>query len=105
MKTIDISSKLSNERPIIKIVEGMEYEIDNSKNTMLKVNQMFTSGKDDIEMMDTVIKTILGEKAHKEIENMNLSVGDYKIIFTAIMAGVSDITFEEAESRFQGATK
>ncbi|SHK37859.1 hypothetical protein SAMN02745248_02402 [Hathewaya proteolytica DSM 3090] len=102
---IDITSKLTDTKPIIKIAEGKEYEIDNSKNTMLKVNQLFHGNVNDIEMMDNAIRMILGEKAFKEIEGMNLSLSDYKVIFTGMMAGVSDITYEEAERRFQNATK
>lgn len=101
-KCIDISSKLTNEKPVIKIAEGKEYEIDNSKNTMMKVNQIFTKeGQNEIAMMDNAIEMLLGKKAFKEINEMNLSVSSYKTIFTAIMAGVSDQTYEEAEARFQ----
>ena len=39
MSMIDISKKLSNDKPVIKISEGKEYKINNSKNTMLLINQ------------------------------------------------------------------
>ncbi|MEG0133768.1 MAG: hypothetical protein RR851_14630 [Clostridium sp.] len=102
---IDISNKLSNEKQTIKIEEGKEYVIDSSKNTMLKVTQLFQANENDIEMMDNAIRMILGEKAFKEIEEMNLSLNDYKVIFTGMMAGVSDMTYEEAEHRFRSTTK
>ena len=44
---IDISKKLSNDKPVIKIAEGKEYKINNSKNTMLLINQEMQNNKND----------------------------------------------------------
>lgn len=100
-KIIDISAKLTNERPKIKISEDKIYEIDDRKNTILKMYQMFRDGDvNDIEMMDEVIKMLLGEKAAKEIDEMNLSIKNYQTIVIAIMAAIQEITFEEAEKLF-----
>lgn len=103
-KIIDISAKLTNERPKIKISEDKIYEIDDRKNTILKMYQMFRDGDvNDIEMMDEVIKMLLGEKAAKEIDEMNLSIKNYQTIVIAIMAAIQEITFEEAEELFRQA--
>lgn len=100
-KIIDISAKLTNERPKIKISEDKIYEIDDRKNTILKMYQMFRDGDvNDIEMMDEVIKMLLGEKAAKEIDEMSLSIKNYQTIVIAIMAAIQEITFEEAEKLF-----
>lgn len=45
MSMIDISKKLSNDKPVIKIAEGKEYKINNSKNTMLLINQEMQNNK------------------------------------------------------------
>lgn len=104
-KIIDISAKLTNERPKIKISEDKIYEIDDRKNTILKMYQMFRDGDvNDIEMMDEVIKMLLGEKAAKEIDEMNLSIKNYQTIVIAIMAAIQEITFEEAEELFRKAS-
>ena len=104
-KVIDISAKLTNERPKIKISEDKIYEIDDRKNTILKMYQMFRDGDvNDIEMMDEVIKMLLGEKAAKEIDEMNLSIKNYQTIVIAIMASIQEITFEEAEELFRKAS-
>lgn len=101
-KIIDISAKLTNERPKIKISEDKIYEIDDRKNTILKMYQMFRDGDvNDIEMMDEVIKMLLGEKAAKEIDEMNLSIKNYQTIVIAIMAAIQEITFEDAEKLFR----
>ena len=36
----------------------------------------------------------------EEIENMELSFADYKVLFIGIMAGVSDQSYEEVEKNF-----
>lgn len=100
MKTIDISSKLTNERPRLKLAEGLEFEIDNSKNTVLKVQQKMVNSTDG-EVIDTAIEALLGKDAVKKIDKMNLSVESYKTIFIALMASISDISYEEAEERFR----
>lgn len=37
-KMIDISGKLTNERPVLKLAEDKVYEIDDRKNTILLLN-------------------------------------------------------------------
>lgn len=97
MSMIDISKKLSNDKPVIKIAEGKEYKINNSKNTMLLINQEMQNNKNELEAMDKAVKLALGESAFEEIENMELSFADYKVLFIGIMAGVSDQSYEEVE--------
>lgn len=95
---MDIASKLSNARPTLKIAEGMTYEVNNSKNNLLVVNQeLKKNNKGEVELIDFTIEKVLGEKALKEINALDLSIADYKVIFIAIMACVSGVTYEEAE--------
>lgn len=100
MSMIDISKKLSNDKPVIKIAEGKEYKINNSKNTMLLINQEMQNNKNELEAMDKAVKLALGQNAFEEIENMDLSFADYKVLFIGIMAGVSDQSYEEVEKNF-----
>lgn len=100
MSMIDISKKLSNDKPVIKIAEGNEYKINNSKNTMLLINQEMQNNKNELEAMDKAVKLALGQSAFEEIENMELSFADYKVLFIGIMAGVSDQSYEEVEKNF-----
>ena len=97
MSMIDISKKLSNDKPVIKIAEGKEYKINNSKNTMLLINQEMQNNKNELEAMDKAVKLALGQSAFEEIENMELSFADYKVLF---IAGVSDQSYEEVEKNF-----
>lgn len=100
MSTIDISKKLFNDKPIIKVAEGKEYKVNNSKNAMLLIDQEMKNNKNEIEAMDKVVKMTLGQKAFEEIEEMELSFANYKVIFIAIMAGVSGESFESVEKNF-----
>ena len=99
---IDLSAKLTNERPILRIAEGMEYVIDDRKNTVLKISKTLQeNNKDDSQNMDEAIKLALGAKAFKDIEALNLPFMAYRKIITAIMAAVTEEDYEAAEARFR----
>lgn len=105
-KTIDISAKLTHERPKIKLAEGKIYDIDNRKNTILKLNQkMQNADINDLTFIDEVIKMLLGDEAAKEINEMDLSVSDYKNIMIAIMAAIMEEDYETVERRFREQTE
>jgi len=104
-KVIDISAKLTNERPKIKLSEDKIYEIDDRKNTILKLNQkMQNANIEDVKFIDEMITTLLGEKAAKEIDGMNLSISNYQSIMIAIMAAITGEEYEVAEKRFRQST-
>ncbi len=101
-KMIDISAKLTSERPKLKLAEGKIYEIDDRKNTILELNQKMKSADiEDIAFIDEVIEMTLGKKAAKEIDKMDLSMIAYQNIMLAIMAAVMGESFEVAEARFR----
>lgn len=100
MSTIDISKKLFNDRPVIKIAEGKEYKVNNSKNAMLLIDQEMKTNKNELEAMDKVVKMTLGQQAFEEIEAMELSFANYKVVFIAIMAAVSGEEYETVEKNF-----
>lgn len=101
-KTIDLSAKLDNSRPLIKIAEGKIYEVDNRKNTVLLMDQKLkAAGDGDIEAIEEIIRVTLGEEAAKEIEAMDLPLASYSKIVIAIMAAISEESFEDVEARFQ----
>lgn len=101
-KTIDISAKLTNERPKLKVAEDKIYEIDDRKNTIMKLNQkMKGTDMEDIAFIDEIVELTLGKKAAKEIDAMDLSMSAYQNIMLAIMAAVMGESFEVAEARFR----
>ena len=101
-KTIDISAKLTSERPKLKLAEDKIYEIDDRKNTILKLNQKMKGGNfEDIAFIDEIVEMTLGKEVVKEINGMDLSMVDYQNIMIAIMAAVIGESFEVAEARFR----
>lgn len=102
-KTIDISAKLTSERPKLKLAEGKEYEIDNRKNTILTLDQKVEElNLNELKNVDEVLKLLLGEKAVKDINEMDLSFFDYQTIFIAVLAGATGEDFDVVEARFRG---
>lgn len=105
-KTIDISSKLTNARPTLKLSEDKVYEIDNSKNTVLVMNQkMEESNLNDPDAIDTILELLLGKQAVKDINKLNPPMPDLITIFIGVMAGALGEDFDIVERRFRQATE
>lgn len=101
-KVIDISKKLTNERPQLKLAEDKIYEIDDRKNTIILLNQKIQdTDVNDINAIDEMISVVLGKEAAKEIDEMNLPMAAYQSIMIAIMAAVVGEDYEVAEARFR----
>lgn len=106
-KVYDISAKLTNERPKIKLAEDKIYEVDNRKNTVLKMQQKLQEQEadiDDLNFLDEAIEILLGKEAAKELSDMDLSIANYQTIFITIMAAIQEIEYEQAEAMFRKAT-
>ena len=100
MKVYDITSKLTNEKPVVRIGEK-DFNIDNSKNAMMRVNEIIRNNKDDFTTMEEVLEVLIGKENSEIIESSDYSMADYKTIFIAVLAGAGDEEFEEVEKRFQ----
>ncbi|BFH13532.1 hypothetical protein WJ0W_006213 [Paenibacillus melissococcoides] len=99
-KTIDITSRLTNERPVLKLGEGKEYRIDNRKNTVLAIQAKMDAGDGSL---DEVLELALGKEAVKEINESDISFGDYQVILIAALAGAMNEDYEVIEARFLAA--
>ena len=95
----DIMSRLTNDKPVIKIAEGKEYKVSNSKNSAIFIKQLSQDPKlDDFERMDMIVEAALGKEALEYINTLELSINNYSVIITAIMAAISDQSLEEMEN-------
>lgn len=92
-KTIDITGKLTNERPVLKLGEGLEFEVDNSKNTVLSL--------DEAGGIEKSMELLLGKEAVKKIEALNLSFENYLYVFFAACSAATGESIEVIEARFQ----
>lgn len=96
MANLDISSKLGHEKQEITIAEGKTYEVNCGAISMLKTEECFKKGE-----ILKAIELLLGKKAIKDIETMNLTVKEMQVIIIAAAAQVNEISYEEMEKRFQ----
>lgn len=101
-KTIDITSRLTNERPILKIGDK-EYPIDNRKNTVFQIQAKMDEGGKGTEYIDEVLELALGKEAAKEINESDITFDAYQIIFIAALSGALGEDFEVVEARFLAA--
>ena len=101
MAEIDISSKLGKKESTIKLAEGKVYKVDTSADTYLQFQEKFKDKEFSIEDMYEMIKTLMGEKALKEIQDMKLTINGLKSVIIAISAIISEVEYEEMEKRYQ----
>jgi len=103
-KKIDISGRLTNERPILKLGEGLEFEVDNRKNTVFEMNALVESSESaEKDMFDQVFNLLLGKEATKKINDLDLSFENYQYVFMAAIATATGEEVETVEKRFQAA--
>lgn len=105
-KVYDIISKLTNNKPIIRLAEDKEFEVNNSKNSAILIKQITEDPKiDDIERMDKIIEAGLGKEALDYINSLDLSMNAYGAIINSIMAALNDMDLEEVEKLSEAEMK
>lgn len=98
-KIINISDRLDNEKPKLKIGEN-EYEVNNTMEVVLKFEELMS--ENNTENLIKGIELALGKEASKALNLKANSITNFKVIVIAIMAAIQDIDYDEAASRFQG---
>ncbi len=96
MANLDISSKLGHEKQEITIAEGKTYAVNCSATAFLKIQDLFSENK-----ILEAIEMLLGKDAVKDIEAMELTIKELKIIIIAAAAQANEVSYEEMEKRFQ----
>lgn len=103
-KIINISEKLSLEKPCIKVGDK-EYAVDDSLQTVLKFEEMYDDSRNGTQDMLECMKLSIGEEAYNELEFEKMSFKNIQVWFIAIMAAMQDSTYEEVEERFHQLDK
>ncbi|MBQ7775302.1 MAG: hypothetical protein IJ379_05215 [Lachnospiraceae bacterium] len=106
---IDITGKITNELPMVRITEQLVVTVNNRKNTILNMQAMVQETQkksedgtfDEVALMNKTLCMLIGEKAVTEIEEMDVPFPEYKIIYQAVMAAATGSELEEVEKRFQ----
>lgn len=87
----DISNKLTNETPTLKITEDIIVTINNRMKNMIKVRAMMEEASkkedaDELKMMDKTLEMLIGSKNYKEVKELDLPISSFKLVFNAIMS-------------------
>lgn len=100
-KIYTTDGKLLVETPQVQIGDKL-FAIDNRKSTYDKMQEAVSKAKDGTEER-IILEYAFGKAQMKEIDAMDLSVKGYMNLLTYVHAAIFDISFEEAEARFQKA--
>ena len=89
----DISMKITNELPSLKITDNLLVTINNRKNNILLVQAMNEENErkpegerlDEHEVIAKALQLLVGESKAKAIEDLNLPIPEYTKLYRAIM--------------------
>ena len=96
-KIINISDKLSFEKPCIQVGDKT-YTVNDSLETVMKFEEVYGDG--DTHSMLECLKIALGEEAYEELNFVKMPFKNIQVWFLAINAAMQDLSYEETESRF-----
>ena len=105
-KVYNIMNKMVNVKPTVKIDEGHEYKINNTKNNAIYIQSLAKGNDkegnekyDEMEFINKIIKASLGQEAFEYIDSKGdeWSMAQYEAIINVIMAAVSNVELEEIE--------
>lgn len=102
-KVIDISMKITNQLPMIRITEDLVVTVNNRKNNILCVQAMASEaekkvgedGDNGIGFMVKALEMLVGKEAADKIENMDLPLPEYKEMYNTIMSVATGTYGEE----------
>lgn len=88
---IDISKKITNELPVVKVTDDIVATVNNRKSTVLNVmaaiEEMQEKGKEtDISNMEKILGMLIGKKNADAIEALDLPLEQYTLVFETILS-------------------
>ena len=96
-KIINISDKLSLEKPCIQVGDKT-YTVNDSLETVLKFEEAYGDG--DMTSMLECLKVAIGPEAAAELNFEGMSFRNIQVWFLAVNAAMQDMTYEDVEARF-----
>lgn len=89
-QVIDISKKITNELPVVKITDDIVVTVNNRKNTVLCVmaaheEMQKKKNSDDAADMRKMMEMLIGKKHTDAIEELDLPLPEYTLVFETIM--------------------
>lgn len=104
-KIYDISMKITNELPAMKITDEILVTVNNRHSTILNIQAMIMEAEkkesNETEIMDKALNLLIGEKKTEEINALDLPINEFKEVYAAVMkvAQGIDIDAEETPSK------
>lgn len=104
-KIIDISGKITNELPMMKITNDILVTVNNRKSVILNIQAMALevekkaknsndSTYDQLAFMQKALGMLVGEKNAKAIDDLDLPMPEFRKVYESIMA-VASGTYED----------
>ncbi|MFV0394663.1 MAG: hypothetical protein ACK5LC_09750 [Coprobacillaceae bacterium] len=95
--------KAKNEKPFIMIDGDNTFAINTEKTNVLGIMALVEDidadkPKEQLEIMDKIMKTALGSKAQKYIKSLSLTTAAEMLIIQAIIAAISDADLDDIET-------
>ncbi len=89
-KVIDISMKITNQLPVIRITDDIMVTVNNRKSTILNIQATAKEAEnkkdtDDMAFMIKGLEMLIGKDASDKIEALDLPIPEYKEMYNAIM--------------------
>lgn len=105
---IDLSQRLTNNKPKIRIDAEHEYEVRNNKNVAILIDEISKSKEiadfaKEGDKTDKVIEAALGKEALDYLKTLDLAVSGWNLIVEGIMAAINEVTLDEIEKETKKA--
>lgn len=98
---IDITGKITNELPTLKITDNIIVTVNNRKSVVLNIQAMVQETErkgeeyDQVKFMDKALGMIIGEKNTEAINELDLPMTEYKEIYSTVMGMATGTYWEE----------
>lgn len=109
---IDISAKITNQLPIVKISDEIIATVNNRHSTIMSMQLLIKEQEkrakenndeyDEMAFMERVLGMLTSQKIVDAVNKLDLPFPEYKIVYQAIMAAATGQSQEEVDKRFQG---
>lgn len=113
-KMYDISTKISNQLPTVRLNDELIFSVNNRKDNMLlvkkyvedtekkaqQVQEAIERGEDvepveEFAAMDGALKLLIGAKATEALNELNLPLPEYKMVYQTIMGAAQGVDPEK----------
>lgn len=104
-RVINIGNKLDREPRFLVIDEQHQYKIDCTKNAVTKFMALDSDGMESSDYMDAGLDILIGPKARKDIEALELPFYEWTTIFKAVIALATNKDLEDVEELFRSESE